>query len=124
MSKVQNITSPSGDTMVVMSAAEYEALLDQIDIARVAGIHRAVEAGERETFPGELIGALLEDGASPVKLLREHRGWTASAVAAKAGISQAYFSEIESGKKEGSLRSLQKIATALGVSLEMLLPRA
>ncbi|PTW53546.1 hypothetical protein C8N35_1161, partial [Breoghania corrubedonensis] len=31
---------------------------------------------------------------------------------------------IESGKKEGSLRSLQKIATALGVSLEMLLPRA
>ena len=39
-------------------------------------------------------------------------------LAAKAEISSPYVSEIESGKKEGSLSAMKKIAEALTVNLD------
>ncbi|MGM0535208.1 MAG: helix-turn-helix domain-containing protein [Pseudomonadota bacterium] len=74
-----------------------------------------VDAGE-ETFPASVVEALLE-GRAPVRVFREYRGLRARDLAEKAGISQGYLSEIESGKKSGSLDVLKRIADALGVEL-------
>ncbi|MGM0988790.1 MAG: helix-turn-helix domain-containing protein [Pseudomonadota bacterium] len=74
-----------------------------------------VGAGE-ETFPASVVEALLE-GRVPVRVFREYRGLRAGELAEKAGISQGYLSEIESGKKSGSLDVLKRIAVALGVEL-------
>ncbi|UXZ53194.1 helix-turn-helix transcriptional regulator [Halomonas sp. 7T] len=59
----------------------------------------------------------LREGVSPVKGYREYRGLRAGELAEKAGISQGYLSEIESGKKSGSLSVLKRIAAALDVEL-------
>jgi len=41
-------------------------------------------------------------------------------LAAAAGLSRPYLTEIETGRKEGSIKSLKSIAKALNVPLEKL----
>lgn len=57
-------------------------------------------------------------GASPVKAWREHRQLTQEALAAAAGISKAYLSQIETGKRHGAVKTLRALAAALGVTLD------
>lgn len=59
-----------------------------------------------------------------VKTLREKAGISGNAFAKQAGISQAYLWEIENGKTEPSISSLEKIAIALGTTLKSLIPNS
>lgn len=59
-----------------------------------------------------------------IKELREQRGWTAEHLAALAGCSKSYMSEIESGKKYPSGRLLRSFAKQLGVSIHELIDNA
>ena len=43
-------------------------------------------------------------------------------LAKRAGITQSYLSEIEIGRKTGDVRTLRKLADALKVSLDNLVP--
>jgi transcriptional regulator with XRE-family HTH domain len=47
-----------------------------------------------------------------------HRGLSARELAAATGLSAPYISEIEGGKKEGSISAMKKIADALNVDLD------
>jgi transcriptional regulator with XRE-family HTH domain len=71
--------------------------------------------------PIELTRRLLA-GEVPVRVLREHQGLSARALADRAGISAAYLSQIETGKKPGSFDAMAKLARALGVDMEDLEP--
>ena|SRR5690554_25826 len=71
---------------------------------------------KNQLFPLSLVEALLE-GAVPVRAFREYRGMRAGELAEKAGISQGYLSEIEAGKKTGSVSVLKRIAEVLKVEL-------
>jgi transcriptional regulator with XRE-family HTH domain len=61
-------------------------------------------------------------GESPVRIWREHRQITAKALAAEAGMPASYLSDIENGKKPGSFDAMARIAKALKVSLDDLVP--
>jgi DNA-binding XRE family transcriptional regulator len=76
---------------------------------RLAKIEDALFGGEH--VPAGVV-VRLADGASPVRVWREPRGLALRALAEKAGISAAMLSEIENGKKEGSVRTLAALACA------------
>jgi len=65
----------------------------------------------------------LAAGEAPLRVWRAHRGLSLRALAATAGISAAMLSEMETGKKEGSVRTLLALARALGVDMDDLVPR-
>jgi DNA-binding Xre family transcriptional regulator len=113
-----------GDT-VLLSRADYESLLRQAEDAGDAALIREaearIEAGEDEHVPIALTKRLMA-GEVPVRVWREHRGLSARALAGRAGISTAYLSQIETGKKPGSFDAMAKIARALGVDMEDLEP--
>ncbi|MCE8049824.1 helix-turn-helix transcriptional regulator [Halomonas daqingensis] len=119
MDKPQFIVTPTGERLVVLSEQDYTTLLEQAenyhDIQAANEARGRIDAGV-ETFPSSVVEALL-DGVAPVRVFREHRGMRAGELAEKAGISQGYLSEIESGKKTGSLSVLKRIAEVLGVEL-------
>lgn len=50
-----------------------------------------------------------------VKELRTRLGWSGEHLASLAKVSTPYISEIETGKKIPSVKTIQKLATALGV---------
>lgn len=107
--------------MVVLSRAEYDALVEAAEmLADVAAYDRAkarIATGEDEMVPAEFVYRMM-DGESPVRVWRDFRNLPAKDLAAQAGISTAYLSEIETGKKEGSISVLRNIAKALGVDLD------
>ncbi|MCM2292758.1 helix-turn-helix domain-containing protein [Allorhizobium sp. BGMRC 0089] len=114
---MQTITTPAGETLVVLSLPEYEQLIDQADIARADRIAANLASGREERVPAEVVQALIS-GENPVRVWRNHRGITARQLAEAAGLSAPYISEIESGKKEGSLSAMKSIAEALMVDLD------
>ena len=72
---------------------------------------------ESESFPIEVVDRLLS-GVSPIKVYREHRGMSQKELAAATNISPVYLSQIETGRRVGSAKTLASIAHALEVSLD------
>ncbi len=118
--KVIRPLAEDGDT-VLLSRADYEALLreveDAADAAQIREVEARVAAGKDEYVPVGLTKRLMA-GEVPVRVWREHRGLSARSLASQAGISTAYLSQIETGKKPGSFDAMAKLARALGVDLE------
>lgn len=119
MGTPQFIQTTSGERLVVLSEQDYARLLEQAedyrDIQAADEARVRIDEGE-ETFPASVLDALLDD-VVPVRVFREYRGLRGSELAEKAGISQGYLSEIEAGKKTGSVGVLKRIASVLGVEL-------
>lgn len=120
----QIITTPKGERLVVLPEAEYvrllEALEDIEDLNAVRLFKERLAAGEEELLPAAMVDAIL-DGESRVRVWREHRGLTAAALAKAAGIASPYLSQIETGKREGTVETYRKLAIALGITLDDLL---
>ena len=53
-----------------------------------------------------------------LKAARQKAGMSQRQLAAESGVSQGMISQIEAGHKEGGLRTLEKLAEALGVAFE------
>jgi len=90
------------------------------DIQDILDYDKAVlelENGGDELIPSEVVEALL-DGENPIKVWREYRGQTQQQLADTAGISKPYLSQIETGKRKGTVDILSAIAKALNVSLD------
>ncbi|PZO04142.1 MAG: transcriptional regulator [Hyphomicrobiales bacterium] len=118
---LQFIVAPNGDRLVVMPENVFERLREAAemaeDVAAYDEFKRRLAAGEEEFVPSEVVDRILS-GENLVRVWREHRGMTVAALAEKAGITQPYLSQIETGKREGTLQTMKKIADALGVTLD------
>lgn len=118
---VQTIDRDGKPEYVVLPWADYQVLLDAaedaIDGALLDAFRKKLAAGEDETVPAAVVDALLA-GANPIKVWREYRGLTQDALAARAGISKAYLCQIETGKREGAIKTLRALAAALGVTVD------
>ena len=77
-------------------------------------------AGTNSNLPAEVLEQLTLGQGSPIKIIRKFRGMTQGDLAEAAGISRPYLTEIETGRKDGSVRALKSIAGALDISLELL----
>jgi transcriptional regulator with XRE-family HTH domain len=50
-----------------------------------------------------------------IRVLRTEHGWTQAMLADHAAVAREHLSELENGKKELGVRTLERIAEALGV---------
>lgn len=71
-------------------------------------------------LPENLLDELAAKQRHPVRILRKHRKMTQAELADKAGISRPYLTEIETGKKDGSLRAIKALAEAMDVPVGVL----
>ena len=55
-----------------------------------------------------------------IKRIREAKGMTQGDLCRKLDVDRAYMSNVESGKKNPTLATIERIAKALGVSIEKL----
>ncbi|MCP4363608.1 MAG: helix-turn-helix domain-containing protein [Chloroflexi bacterium] len=117
---VQIIKKDGEPEWAVIPYEDYQRLVDEAemlqDIRAYDEAKQALAAGE-ELIPADVTYAIL-DGANPIKVWRKHRALTQQQVADVAGISKAYLSQIESGRRKGSTDILSAIAKALDLSLD------
>ena len=123
---IQIIERDGKPEWAVLPYEEYLQLLEQAelleDIRDFDTINAAIERGDEELIPAEVVYAIL-DGENPIKVWREYRGLTQQQLSDKAGISKPYLSQIETGKRTGTTEILSAIAKSLDVSLEEVIER-
>ena len=116
---VQIIEKDGKPEWVVIPYETYQRLVEDAELLRdirdYEGAKKAIEDGE-ELIPSNITYAIL-DGDNPIKVWREYRQLTQQQLADRAGISKAYLSQIESGKRTGTTEVLSAIARALNLSL-------
>ena len=120
--KPQIITNRDREpAFAVIPYDEYRALMERLewfeDLRDSKAFEEKLAHREEEVVPAEVVGRLVE-GESPVKVWREHRGLTQEDLGEKVGLSGSYLSQIESGKREGTVRVYAALARALGVDVD------
>lgn len=131
MTNVQFIKTKSGEELAVLPKSEYERLValasdEDSGTARIVRkAQAAIAAGHEIALPKTVVDRLAA-GENPIRVLREWRGLTQVelAISESVGITQGYLSDLEVGKRKGPVALHQKIARALGVPIELLLPIA
>ncbi|TAN55965.1 MAG: helix-turn-helix domain-containing protein [Rhodospirillales bacterium] len=120
--KPQVITGKNGKpAFAVIPWAIWERVQPFAGNASDEALYDAAKKRRGETFPSEVVNALL-DGASPLKVLRTYRKMTQAELAGAAGIAKLYLSQIETGRRTGSVETLRALAKALRVNLDMIAP--
>ncbi|MHA1545490.1 MAG: helix-turn-helix domain-containing protein [Alphaproteobacteria bacterium] len=125
MPAVQTIRNAAGEPeFAALPHAQFEILWTQA--RRATGIEAAADAITFEInrlalIPSEVVHRISK-GEHPVRVWRLHRKMKAVELARAAGISPGYLSEIETGKKDGTFRTMAQIAQTLGVRLDDLMP--
>lgn len=125
MSRTQTIDTGGASELVVMPRSEYDRLIAQLEDAQDLASAKEFEAreamGNAELLPWAM-AKRLRRGEHPVTVWRDHRGLTQKALAERAKMTAAQLSEIENGKKTGSVATLRKLADVLNLTIDDLLP--
>jgi hypothetical protein len=124
----QMITTPKGEELVLLSRVEYDRLAalaveaeeDAADVAAYDAAMAEIAAGRDGPLPAE-VSALLLRSESLITAIRKWRGMKQTEVAERAGLSQGYLSDLESGRRKGAPDSLEAIAKALDVPANWLI---
>jgi DNA-binding XRE family transcriptional regulator len=121
MSRVQVIEQDGKPVFYVVPADIWERVREMVEEAEDAADCAAADASDDGVrYPSPVVLAML-DGASPLRAWREHKGMTLQVLADAAGVSRAYVSQIENAKRNGSARTLKRLADALGVPVGALI---
>ena len=125
MAQATRVTTPGGEELVLVPRADFERLVEAAeqlaDVSAYDEAKRRLAAGEDEMLPAAMVDRLLA-GENALRVWREHRGLSASELAGRAGLSQAYVSQLETGKRDGPVAALGAPARALGVDIGDLAP--
>jgi DNA-binding XRE family transcriptional regulator len=120
--RIETITR-KGKEFAVIPVEDLQKLMDDAEmLADVKAYDAAkgrLEDGDDEIVPLELTERRLA-GESTVKIWREHRKLTQEQLAKKSKVSREMIAAMESGRKNGGLGTLKKLAGALNVDLENL----
>ncbi len=102
-----------------VTRAEFEALSRRIaDVEDALALRGAATTfDENDTLPLVSVKRIAA-GEHPLRVWRIRRNLTLSALAKRAGVGVGYLSEIETGKKPGSVRTFRELAKTLGVDID------
>jgi hypothetical protein len=125
MMKVRFETTAQGE-MAILRRKDYEALVARANEAQedagtarlVSNAHQQIAAGGL-LLPKEIVDRLAS-GESAIRVLREWRGCTQSALSVLTGIAQGHISDIENGRRTGAPKTLRILADALKVPLDLI----
>jgi len=125
--KVRFATKEDGEVAIV-PRAEYERLKEaareaseDFDTARLVARAKR-EAAKGVTLVPKNVVDRLAAGENPIRVLRQFRGYLQAELAVSLGITQGYLSDLETGERKGPIELHRKIASALGMPLELLAP--
>ncbi len=112
--------------VAILPRKDYEALVARAAEAEEdAGTARLVAAARREIASGlpllpKQVVDRLADGENPVRVLREWRDLTQLNLSHRTDLSQGYISDVETGRRNGTVAALRLIADVLKVPLDLL----
>ena len=118
------IVEIAGQKMAMLPVVDYERLLDLLEDQSDLN---AAKIAEQRRLDGEeyLLAAMFDEiasGASALRVWRNLPGFTLKALSEAVDCSIPYLSEIERGNSDGNVRLWGRLAAALNVQIEDILP--
>ncbi len=92
---------------------------EEAGAARIVARARKEVASGAPLLPKHVVDRIA-NGENPVRVLREWRGETQMYLHFKTNLSQGYISDIENGRRVGTVTALRRIASVLDVPLDLL----
>jgi DNA-binding XRE family transcriptional regulator len=118
--RIQVIEQDGKPAFYVVPADVWERVREAVEEAEdLVAVERFDRDDNGVRYPDPVAKALLA-GSTPLRAWRQHLGMTAQALAASAGLSRPYLTQIESGRRTGTLATLERLAHALGVPVAAL----
>ncbi|TIQ31997.1 MAG: helix-turn-helix transcriptional regulator [Mesorhizobium sp.] len=123
MNAPQIIKTSTGEELVVIPKADYEALLraaeEALEDAADVAIYdeRKTDLKTEKALPADVTMDVLR-GSSRLKALRNWRKLTQAELAATIGVSQGFLSDLESNRRKPSEQTSSMLAKALDVPSE------
>lgn len=102
-----------GNDKVVISLKDFEDMLDII-------AYDQAKLRTETSFPVTATIKIIQ-GEAPLKTFRKHHNMSQAELSKRSGVPQGLISEIETGKKQGSVTSLKALADTLQVQIDDLL---
>lgn len=110
---------------VTIPRAEYERLCaleeEFADIQAALSVEARIASGDEELIPAQVVDRLL-DQESPLRVWREYRDLSQSALARASGVNRVQIVDIEAGRNSGSVHTLRKLADVLRIAVDDLIP--
>lgn len=107
--------------MISIPLEEYRSLqaaaVELADLQAYDGALAQLASGDEELLPSKFVKRMLS-GESPLRVWREYRGLTQTALAEASNVNRVQIADIESGRKSGSIETVKKLAEALGITLD------
>lgn len=124
---IQTLTTPAGEELVVMTRAEYDALVqaaeeafeDGADAATYAAAKAALKA--EDILPPEVSGFVLK-GDSALRAFRKWRGLSQQELSAATGLTQGFLSDLENRNRALTAEVAAKLRQALDLPVSWLAP--
>ena len=107
----------SADETVTLTREGYDALVE-----RTAELEDRLAAAEAEgdgRVPHE-VALAISGGASPIRAFRDYHGLTLRELSGRSGVALSYLSEIEHGRKPGSIAALTRVAETFSTTIDAL----
>jgi ribosome-binding protein aMBF1 (putative translation factor) len=112
--------------VAILPRKDYEALVakakeadEDLGSSRLVARARKEIAAGIPLIPKEVVDRIAE-GENALRVLREWRGRTQLYIAHKTNLGQGYISDLESGRRKGTIAALKKMADALKVPLDLI----
>ncbi len=105
---------------VVIEQDEYQGMIDIVEdkMDTKFALKMIDNCKDEESIPAEIINRIYLDEEPRLKVWREYRGFSGRQLAKEVGISSSYLSDIENGKKDGSVSVVKRIAEILRVDID------
>jgi len=122
MVETQFIEQNGEPDFVVLPIAEWHRLTEHLqDLEDALDIATVMNDRNRRTIPAAVVDRLLDD-EHPLEGWREHRGLSRAELAARAGLTPGHIGHLETGRRHGTPDTLRRLATALDVTVDDLVP--
>jgi hypothetical protein len=112
--------------LAILPRKDYERLVAKAsEVDEDAGTARIVARARKEIsagapiLPRDVVDRMA-NGENPVRVMREWRDVTQMYLSFKTNLSQGHISDIENGRRVGTVMTLRLIANALNVPLDLL----
>jgi ribosome-binding protein aMBF1 (putative translation factor) len=120
LDNISYIEDSHGKKAVIMSLESYQEIQEKLEEFEDINSYLAFKEKGGETFPVELVDALINSQESKIRIIRRYRGYSLSELAAKAEITESYLSQIENGKRTGTIELYKQLSNILNIEIDFL----
>ena len=111
------IVERQGKQFAMVPLKDFQRLVHDAEMLEDIRAYDKAKAKNEQTFPATVADRLI-DRENPIRVFRQHRGLTQQQLAKVVRIARAYLTQLETGKKQGSVAVLKAIAKTLRVDLD------